>query len=124
MRSKIQAVRTALAAGGILALAWGIMGAAPLPNLAAPPGLTNSAPPFTVNRFSKADRLPITRTPAVQQGKRRLIDGDYPFAAIGWQRSLAAAAPSLSKLEADDQGAFSRGCAACQTADRGGSGPI
>jgi hypothetical protein len=65
---------------------------------------------------------PMSRTPAVQHGARRLIEGDYPFAAIGWQRSLAAAAPSLSKLDADDQGAFSRGCAACQTgADLDGS---
>jgi hypothetical protein len=121
MRSKIQA-RARVAAGGILALAWWVMGAAPY--VATATGLTNSAPQFTVNRFSKSDRLPMTMTPAMRHGSRRLVDGGYPFAAIGWQRSLAAAAPSLSKLEADDQGAFSRGCAACQTADRGGSGPI
>jgi hypothetical protein len=72
----------------------------------------------------KGDRLPMTRTRAVRQGRRRLIDGEYPVAAISWQHSLAAAAPSLSKLDAGDQGAFSRGCAACQTAaDRGGSVP-
>jgi hypothetical protein len=40
------------------------MGAAPL--LATAPGLTNSTPQFTVNRFHKGDRLPMTRTPAVR----------------------------------------------------------
>jgi hypothetical protein len=75
---------------------------------------------FTLAAGVKGDRLPMTRTRAARQRKRRLIDGDYPFAAIGWQRSLAEAAPSLSKLDAGDQGAFSRGCAACQTAADGG----
>jgi hypothetical protein len=112
--------RQSLAVGGILSLAWWVMGAAPY--AATAPGLTNSAPQFTVNQFRKGDRLPMTRTRAVRH--RRLIDGDFPFASIGWQRSLAAAAPALSKLDADDQGAFSRGCAACQTgADLGGSVP-
>jgi len=66
----------------------------------------------------KDDRQPTTRARAVRHsgGSPRLIDGNYPFAAIGWQRSLAAAAPSLSKLDGGGQGAFSRGCAACQTA--------
>jgi hypothetical protein len=78
---------------------------------------------FTLAPGVKGDRLPMTRTQAVQSGRRRLIDEGYPFAAIGWQRSLAAAAPSLSRLDGD-QGAFSRGCVACQTnADRGGSVP-
>jgi len=66
-------------------------------------------------------RLPTTGTRAVRHGSPRLIDENYPFAAIGWQRSLAAAAPSLAKLDAGGQGAFSRGCAACQTA--AGSAP-
>jgi hypothetical protein len=54
------------------------MGAAPLSAL---PGVTNSAPQFTVNRISKGDRLPIIRTPAVPHGKRglsRLLDADFP----------------------------------------------
>jgi hypothetical protein len=81
MRTKIQArarVRTALAAGGILALAWCVMGAAPYGTSA--PGLTNSAPEFTVNRLSKGDRLPMT-PPAVQHGRSRLsrlLDSDFP----------------------------------------------
>jgi hypothetical protein len=57
--------RQTLAAGGILALACLVMGAAPLWNVATAPGLTNSAPQFTVNRFRKGDRLPTTRIPAV-----------------------------------------------------------
>jgi hypothetical protein len=123
------------------------------PYAATAPELTNNARQSTVNRFRlefaapsenigdnawgpapdqsftltaglKGDRLPMIRTQAVRHGRRQLIDGDYPFAAVGWQRSLAAAAPSLSKLDGGDQGAFSRGCAACQTAaDRGGSVP-
>jgi hypothetical protein len=77
---------------------------------------------FTLAAGVKGDRLAMTGTWAARHGKRGLIDGDYPFAAIGWQRSLAEAAPSLSKLDAGDQGAFSRGCVACQTsADRAGS---
>jgi hypothetical protein len=57
--------RQSLATGGIIALAWCVMGAAPLWNVAAAPGLTNSAPQFTVNQLRKGDRLPMTRTPAV-----------------------------------------------------------
>jgi hypothetical protein len=75
-----------------------------------------SAQSFTLAAGVRDDRLPTTRTRAVRHGSSRLIDGSYPFAAVGWQRSLAAAAASLSKLDAGDQGAFSRGCAACQTA--------
>ena len=70
--------RRALAAGGILALAWWIMGAAPL---SARPEATNSAPQFTVNRISKGDRLPMMRAPAVRHGKHhlsRLLDADFP----------------------------------------------
>jgi len=72
--------RRALAAGGILALAWWTMGAAPLSNVTAP-GLMNSAPQFTVNRFSKGDRLPMTRAPAVRHDSRRLsrlLEDDFP----------------------------------------------
>jgi hypothetical protein len=52
--------RRTIAAGGILALAWWVTGAAPLWNA----GLMNSAPQFTVIRFRKDNRLPMTRTPA------------------------------------------------------------
>jgi hypothetical protein len=63
MRTKIRArAQIALAAGGILALAWCVMGAAPYVTTALE--LTNSAPQFTVNRLSKGDRLPTTRLPA------------------------------------------------------------
>jgi hypothetical protein len=58
--------RRTLAAAGILASAWWVMGAAPL--LATVPGLTNSTPQSTVNRFHKSDRLPMARTPAVLHG--------------------------------------------------------
>jgi hypothetical protein len=70
--------RRALAAGGILALAWWIMGAAPLSAL---PGVANSAPQFTVNRINKGDRLPMMRAPAARHGKRhlsRLLEADFP----------------------------------------------
>jgi hypothetical protein len=60
--------------------------------------LTNNVSQSTVNRF----RSEFATAPS-------------------WQRSLAAAAPALSKLEASGQGALSRGCAACQTADGGGA---
>jgi hypothetical protein len=50
-----------LAAGGVLTLAWWLIGAP----YAATAALTNTAPQFTVNQFRKGDRLPMTRTPAV-----------------------------------------------------------
>jgi hypothetical protein len=56
--------RRTLAAGGILALAWLVMGAAPLWSVATAPRLTNSAPQFTVNGFRKGDRLSIAKTSA------------------------------------------------------------
>jgi len=56
--------RRTIAAGGILALTWWVTGAAPLWTAAAVPGLMSSAPQFTVNRFRKDKRLPMTRTPA------------------------------------------------------------
>ena len=59
-------LRRTLAAGGILALAWWIMGAAPLSNVTAPPGLANSAPQFTVNEFRKGDRLQVIKHPSVR----------------------------------------------------------
>jgi len=58
--------RRTLAAAAILALAWWVMGTAPL--LATVPGLTNGTPQSTVNRFHKGDRLPMTRSPAVRHG--------------------------------------------------------
>lgn len=57
--------RRTLAAAGILALAWWVVGTAPL--FATAPGLTTGTPQFAVNRFHKGDRLPMTRTPAVRQ---------------------------------------------------------
>jgi len=83
----------AVVAGGATA-----MTAEHAPYVAAASELTANAPQSTVNRF-----------------------GSEFATAPSWQRSLVAAAPSLSKLEAGDQGAFSRGCAACQTADRDGA---
>jgi hypothetical protein len=47
------------------------MGAAPLSAL---PGLTNSAPQFTVNRASKGDRLPMA--PAVQLRQCSMVGAD------------------------------------------------
>ncbi len=58
--------RRAIAAGGISALAWLLMGAAPLWNVASTPGLTNNAPQLTVSRLRKGDRLPTTTTPAAR----------------------------------------------------------
>jgi hypothetical protein len=56
--------RQSLAVGGVLALAWWVMGAG---RYAATAELTNSAPQFTVNQFRKGDRLPMTRTPAASR---------------------------------------------------------
>jgi hypothetical protein len=76
-RTKIRArVRTALAAGGILALGWGVMGAAPFVTTAQ--RVTDGAPQFTVDRLSKGDRLPITRHPTGQHRLSRLLDSDFP----------------------------------------------
>ena len=58
--------RRTLAAAGILALAWWVMGTAPL--LATVPGLANSTPQFSVDRFRKGDRLPMTRIPVARHG--------------------------------------------------------
>jgi hypothetical protein len=81
MRRKIQArARTALAGGGILALAWGVMAAAPYVTTAQ--GLTNGAPQFTVNRLDKGDRMPMTRHPTVQHRLSRSLDSDFPS---NWQ---------------------------------------
>jgi hypothetical protein len=81
--------RQSLAAGGVLALAWWIVGAPPY---AATAALTNSAPQFTVNQFRKGDHLPMTRTPAVshdlltppslQSGKKLPVGCDPVFGAI------------------------------------------
>jgi hypothetical protein len=84
--------RRIIAAGGILALAWWVTGAAPLWNVATAPGLTNSAPQFTVNRFRKGNRLPMTRTPtpwhdllmpqSLQNGKKLPLGCDPAFGPI------------------------------------------
>jgi hypothetical protein len=63
-------LRRTLAAGGILALAWWILGAAPLSNVTAPPELTNSEPQFTVNQLRKGDRLPMSTHPAMSHDLR------------------------------------------------------
>lgn len=63
-------MRQMFAAGGLLALAWWIMGAAPL-TVTARPGLANSAPQFAVNRIAKGDR-------AVHARRSRLRDADFP----------------------------------------------
>jgi hypothetical protein len=84
--------RRIIAAGGILALAWWVMGAAPLWNVATAPGLTNSAPQFIVNRFRKGNRLPMTSTSApwhdflmpqsLQNGKKLPLGCDPAFGPI------------------------------------------
>jgi len=76
LKSARKTQRRALAAGGILALAWWITGAAPLSA-----EVTNSAPQFTVNRIGKGDRLPMPRTPAVRHRKHHLsglLEADFP----------------------------------------------
>jgi hypothetical protein len=84
--------RPTIAAGGILALAWLIMGAVPFWNVATAPGLTNSARQFTVDRFRKGDRLPMIGTPAgrhdlpmpqsLQSEKKLLLGCDPMFGRI------------------------------------------
>jgi hypothetical protein len=83
--------RRTIAAGSILALAWWVMGAAPLWNVATAPGVMNNAPQFSVNRFRKGDRLPMTRTPAahdllmpqsLQNGKKLPLGCDPAFGPI------------------------------------------
>jgi hypothetical protein len=84
--------RRAIAAGGILALAWCVIGAAPLWNVATAPELTNGAPQITVNRFRKGNRLPMTGTPAawhhllmpqsLQNGKKLPLGCDPVFGPI------------------------------------------
>jgi hypothetical protein len=61
--------RRTIAAGGILALAWWVTGAAPPWDA----GLMNSAPRFTVNRFRKDNRLPMTRTPGAGQSVQKKL---------------------------------------------------
>lgn len=81
------------------------------------PGANGAAPhqSFSSGAGLKGHR-PTTRTAAVRHAGHRLIDGNYPFAAIGWQRSLVSAARSLSQFDAAGQGALSRGCVPCRTA--------
>ena len=85
-------LRRTLAAGGILTLAWWIMGAAPLSNVTAPAGLTSSAPQFTVNQLRKGDRLPVIKHPAMshdlpvpqslQNEKKVPLGCDRAFSAV------------------------------------------
>jgi hypothetical protein len=67
--------RQSLAAGGVLALAWWVMGAPPDPATAA---LTNSTPQFTVHHFRKGDRVWHDRLtpPSLQSGKKLPVGCD------------------------------------------------
>lgn len=77
---------------------------------------------FTSSAGANRDR-PISRTAVGRHAAHRLIDTNYPFAAVGWQRSLAAAAHSLSQFDGDEH-AFGRGCVPCRTAaGRRGAAP-
>ena len=76
-------IATLSTVGGILALAWWVMGAAPY----ATAGLTNSGPQFTVNQLRKGDRLPMIRpratwhdllTPQSLQSEKKLPVGCDP----------------------------------------------
>jgi hypothetical protein len=89
--------RRTLAAGGILALAWWIIGAAPLSNVTASPGLTRSAPQFTVNQLRKGDRLPVTKRPAVSHEPQSLQNEQkVPF---GCDRAFSpVAAPAVKSI--------------------------
>ena len=90
--SFLRIYRRTIAAGGISALAWGVMGAAPLWNAAPAPRLMNSARQFTVNRLLKSNRLPMTSTPAaghdlvkpqsLQDGKKVPLGCDPAFGPI------------------------------------------
>lgn len=82
--------RQTLAAGGILALAWWILGAAPS-NVT--PGLANDPAQFSVNRAAKGDRLPVTRVPAPRLPQS---NGQVPF---GCERAFSpAAAPQAQAI--------------------------
>lgn len=84
--------RQTLAAGGILALAWWISGAAPS-NVTAAPGLANDPAQFSVNRAAKGDRLPVTRAPALRLPQS---NGQVPF---GCERAFSpAAAPQAQAI--------------------------
>jgi hypothetical protein len=56
--------RRLLVTGGVLALAFWFIGAAPFWSVAAP-GATNGAPQFTVDQTRKGDRLPVIKRPGV-----------------------------------------------------------
>ena len=61
----LRVYRRLLAVGGVLALAFWFIGAVPLWNVAAAPGVTNGAPQLTVNHSRKGDRLPVIKPSAV-----------------------------------------------------------
>jgi len=61
----LRVYRRLLAAGGVVALTSWFIGAVPLWNVAAAPGVTNSAPQLVVNQSRKGDRLRVVKPPAV-----------------------------------------------------------
>jgi len=83
--------RQTLAAGGVLALAWWIVGAPPY---AATAALTNTAPQFTVNQFRKGDHLwhDLLTPPSLQSGNKLPLGCDPvvfgPIASPGAANSV------------------------------------
>jgi hypothetical protein len=71
--------RQSLVAGGVLALAWWVMGAPPY---AATAAFTNSAPKFAVNQFRKGDRVSRHKAQSLQSGKKLPVGCDPAFGAI------------------------------------------
>ena len=59
----LRVYRRLLAASGVLALAFWFIGAVPLWNVSAAPGV--GAPQLTVNQSHKGDRLPVIKPAAV-----------------------------------------------------------
>ena len=89
-------LRRTLAAGGILALAWWILGAAPLSNVTAPLRLTNNAPQFSVNQLRKGDRLPVIKRPAFPVPQSMQNEQKVP---LGCDRAFSpVAAPAVKSI--------------------------
>jgi hypothetical protein len=61
----LRVYRRLLVAGGVLALAYWFVGAAPFWNVASAPGATNGVPQLTVSQSRKGDRLPVIKPPVV-----------------------------------------------------------
>jgi hypothetical protein len=112
-------IKGSITALAVVATAMAVVSNEQAPYAATAPELTNSTLQSTANRFrlefatpsesirawwpastqsftlAKGDRLPMTK--AVRHDSRQLIDGGYPFAANGWQRSVATAAPATTR---------------------------